>query len=106
MPIVWKAKPDPPPNPESERQMAGYFKALAHPARIRILRLLLAREESPCGQIVAALPLAQSTVSQHLRVLKGAGLVSERADGPRRLVAVNRAALQELRQVLATLQAD
>jgi len=106
MPIVWKAKPDPPPDPESERQMAGYFKALAHPARIRILRLLLDRAESPCGVVVDALPLAQSTVSQHLRVLKGAGLLTERADGPRRLYAVDRSALRRLRQSLAVWPDD
>lgn len=104
MPIVWKAKPEPPPNPESERQLAGYFKALAHPARIRILRLLLERGESPCGQVVGALPLAQSTVSQHLGVLKRAGLLSERVDGRRRLVEVNRAALGEVRRSLITLR--
>jgi len=102
MPIVWKAKSDA-PDPESERQMAGYFKALAHPARIRILRLLLEGSETSCGRLVEALPLAQSTVSQHLGMLKRAGLVTERAEGPRRLYAVDAAVLQRVGRYLTVL---
>ena len=59
-------------------------KALGHPARVRILRLLVRRETCVCGDIVDELPLAQSTVSQHLKVLKEAGLVNDRPDGARR----------------------
>ncbi len=58
-------------------------KALGHPARIRILRVLTQREGCVCGDLVEALPLAQSTVSEHLRVLKEAGFVRGVLEGPR-----------------------
>ena len=54
---------------------ARYAKALAHPARVAILRLLAKRDSCVCGDIVDELPLAQSTVSQHLKELKEAGLI-------------------------------
>ncbi|QDG78081.1 helix-turn-helix transcriptional regulator [Labrenzia sp. PHM005] len=56
--------------------LAAMFRALGHPARIAILRRLAGEQEACCGQIVDALPLAQSTVSQHLQVLKEAGLLT------------------------------
>lgn len=60
---------------ERHPDLAATFKALGHPARLEILRALAAGEEACCGKIVSSLPLAQSTVSQHLAVLKSAGLV-------------------------------
>ena len=63
--------------------MAALAKALGHPARVAIVRLLAARTSCTCGELVAALPLSQSTVSQHLKELKAAGLVQTDACGPR-----------------------
>lgn len=62
---------------------AGLAKALSHPVRIRILEILAAREGCVCGGLVDLLPLAQSTVSQHLRELLDAGLIRGDVDGPR-----------------------
>ena len=76
-------------------------KALGHPARATIVRLLLAQRRAlTCGEIVAQLPLAQSTVSQHLGVLRRAGLVSAEARPPRVLYAADAGALEELRSAL------
>lgn len=68
---------------EADEELAALAKALGHPARVRILRLLARRETCVCGDIVEELPLAQSTVSQHLKVLKDAGLIRGAVDGPR-----------------------
>lgn len=63
--------------------LADYARALAHPARVEILRVLAEKQECVCGELVADLPLAQSTVSQHLKVLKDIGLIRGEIDGPR-----------------------
>ena len=67
----------------ADRDLAALAKALGHPARVQIVRLLLSRDSCMCGDIVEHLPLAQSTVSQHLKILKGAGLIRGTIDGPR-----------------------
>lgn len=64
-----------------EQQIAGIAKALSHPARIAILKALAKRGTCVCGEIVEVLPLAQSTVSQHLKELKAAGLVTGEVEG-------------------------
>lgn len=63
--------------------IADFAKALAHPARVAILTKLAEKRECICGDLVLALPLAQSTVSQHLKALKDIGLVKGVLDGPR-----------------------
>ena len=63
--------------------LAQLADALGHPARVAILRLLKERQMCVCGEIVEVLPLAQSTVSQHLKVLKAAGWIQGEMDGPR-----------------------
>lgn len=63
--------------------MAGIAKALGHPARIRIVQLLLQRQSCIGGDIVDDLGLAQSTVSEHLRILKGAGVIQGEIERPR-----------------------
>ena len=68
--------------PLNAQTFAAVCKALGHPARIRILRHLRAVDSCICGQIVDILPLAQSTVSQHLKSLKQAGLVKGEVEGP------------------------
>jgi DNA-binding transcriptional ArsR family regulator len=64
-----------------ENTIAGYAKALAHPARVAILQFLAKQPSCICGDIVEELPLSQSTVSQHLKELKSAGLIKGDIDG-------------------------
>jgi len=64
-------------------ELARLAKALGHPARVAIVRLLLSDGDCVCGAIVDRLPLAQATVSQHLKVLKDAGWITGTIDGPR-----------------------
>lgn len=64
-----------------DNKIAGYAKALAHPARIAILRILLKKQACICGDIVEELPLSQSTVSQHLKELKEVGLIRGDIEG-------------------------
>ncbi len=64
-----------------DNKIAAYAKALAHPARIAILKILIKKQACICGDIVDELPLSQSTVSQHLKELKEAGLIKGDIDG-------------------------
>ena len=64
-----------------DNKIAKYTKALAHPARVAILQLLLKKQSCICGDIVEELPLSQSTVSQHLKELKEAGLIKGDIEG-------------------------
>ena len=73
----------PPPLSPDEQELADLAKAIGHPARVRILTILLAHEACMCGDIVEEIPLAQSTVSQHLKQLKDVGLIQGEIDGPR-----------------------
>src|SRR5215208_1446656 len=72
-----------------EQELAEFSKALSHPARIAILKVLAQKNECICGEIVELLPLAQSTVSQHLKELKNAGLIEGTLDGPRSCYCIN-----------------
>ncbi len=76
-------KPGPQAPTIRDRELALFAKAIAHPARVAILRGLLERGGCVCGEIVNTLPLSQATVSQHLKVMKEAGLLSGEVDGPR-----------------------
>ncbi len=76
--------------PDKDIKLSEWCKALAHPARIAILRILAGRGECICGDLVTELPLAQSTVSQHLKALKEAGLVKGEIDAPRSRYCVHR----------------
>lgn len=78
-----------------EQSLAAFAKALSHPARIAILSLLAKRNECICGEIVDVLPLAQSTVSQHLKELKHAGLIKGETDGPRSCYCINWTAFEK-----------
>ena len=66
-----------------ENTLAKYAKALAHPARVAILKILARRQACICGDIVEELPLSQSTISQHLKELKEAGLIKGEIEGAR-----------------------
>ena len=68
---------------KEEVELAELAKALAHPARIKILKILLNKNVCICGDIVELLPLAQSTVSQHLKELKQVGLITGEIEGPK-----------------------
>ena len=83
--------------------LARLAKALAHPARVQILQILLARDGCVCGDLVLAMPLAQSTISQHLKVMKGAGLICGTIDGPRVCYCVRPEAMAELKGMIAAL---
>ncbi|MDQ3552637.1 MAG: metalloregulator ArsR/SmtB family transcription factor [Bacteroidota bacterium] len=72
-----------------EQELAEFAKALSHPARIAILKVLAQKNKCICGDIVEVLPLAQSTVSQHLKELKNAGLIDGSVDGPRSCYCIN-----------------
>lgn len=74
---------------QKEQGLAAFAKALSHPARIAILKALAQKNECLCGELVDVLPLAQSTVSQHLKELKNAGLISGETDGPRSCYCIN-----------------
>ncbi len=67
---------------KSQNELASLAKALGHPARIAILQYLIKTKSCVCGDIVDELPLSQSTVSQHLKELKKAGLIKGDIDGP------------------------
>lgn len=64
-----------------DNKVAKYAKALSHPARVAIVKLLIQKKSCICGDIVEELPLSQSTVSQHLKELKEAGLIKGDIDG-------------------------
>ena len=65
----------------ADNTIANFAKALAHPARVAILQLLVNRQSCFCGDIVDELPLSQSTVSQHLKALKEAGIIKGNIEG-------------------------
>jgi DNA-binding transcriptional ArsR family regulator len=88
---------------EADEELANLAKAIGHPARLQILRLLILRNNCICGEIVDELPLAQSTVSQHLKILKDAGLIRGDVDGPRICYCVEPRGLRRLRALVAAL---
>ncbi len=79
-----------------ENCLADYMKALGHPARIAILKAIAEKKSCICGDLVVALPLAQSTVSQHVKELKEAGLVKGTVDGPRSCYCIDPEAMARL----------
>ncbi len=72
-----------------EIALSDFARTLGHPARIAILKTLAEREECICGEIVEVLPLAQSTVSQHLKELKNMGLIQGTLNGPKSCYCIN-----------------
>jgi DNA-binding transcriptional ArsR family regulator len=88
---------------EADDELAALSKALAHPARVQIVRLLVRRTSCVCGDIVDELPLAQSTVSQHLKVLKEAGLIRGEVDGPRVCYCIEPRMLRRFKAIVGGL---
>ncbi len=95
---VIPAKTDP-----TAEDFANLAWAIAHPARVQIVRYLLARKSCVCGEIVDQLPLAQSTVSQHLKILKESGLVQGEIDGPKVCYCIDPKRLKQLKAFVARL---
>ena len=91
------------PDDASAEKLAQLAWAVAHPARVRIVRLLLNRQTCVCGEIVAELPLAQSTVSQHLKILKESGMIQGEIDGPKVCYCINREKLNALKSLIDAL---
>lgn len=81
------------------QQTAEMLKALGHPARLAILQLLAERRSCMCGDITQELPLAQSTVSQHLKALKQAGLIKGEIDGVKVCYCLNESGMEQLRDL-------
>jgi len=88
---------------KKEQELAEFAKALSHPARIAILKVLAQKNECICGDIVEVLPLAQSTVSQHLKELKNAGLIEGTVDGPRSCYCINWKAFEKFSNDIGAL---
>jgi ArsR family transcriptional regulator len=99
----WQADLRPVEGPQADEELAELAKAVGHPARVQILRLLARQVACVCGDIVDELPLAQSTVSQHLKVLKDAGLVRGEIDGPRVCYCIEPKALRRLKALVGSL---
>ena len=91
------------PHPAADVELARLARALAHPARVRIVRLLARRGECVCGQIVLDLPLAQATVSQHLKLLKEAGIIRGQVDGPRVCYCLDPKTLKRVKELVGGL---
>ncbi|MDR9365447.1 MAG: metalloregulator ArsR/SmtB family transcription factor [Balneolaceae bacterium] len=81
-------------------QTAEFAKALGHPARIAILEILSKRDTCICGDITEQLPLAQSTVSQHLKALKSAGIIKGEIDGVRTCYCLDEETISDLQEIM------
>jgi ArsR family transcriptional regulator len=88
------------------KRSAEIAKALGHPARVAILKILAARDTCFCGDITEILPLAQSTVSQHLKALKKAGLIQGSVEGVRTCYCLNQEGIKELNNLLSEFSSE
>jgi len=86
-----------------DEDLARLAKAIGHPIRAAILRHLIQNGQCVCGDLVALLPLAQSTVSQHLKVLKTAGLLQGEVDGPRVCYCIDPETVRRLKELVGDL---
>jgi ArsR family transcriptional regulator len=83
--------------------LANLAKAVGHPARVTILTALLDKDRCVAGELADELPLAPSTVSQHLKVLRASGLIQGEVDGPRRCYCVDRSVLAQFKTLVGRL---
>ena len=88
---------------KKEQELAEFAKAISHPARIAILKVLAEKNECICGDIVELLPLAQSTISQNLKELRNAGLIEGTIDGPRSCYCINWKAFEKFSNDIGSL---
>ncbi|QOR73819.1 winged helix-turn-helix transcriptional regulator [Cruoricaptor ignavus] len=86
---------------ERQNRISTIFKALGHPARLAIMEVLMEVESCICGDIVSSLPLAQPTVSQHLKELKNAGLIKGSIEGNAVCYCINEKLLEEIQGYFA-----
>ena len=86
-----------------ENKIALYAKALAHPARVAIIEMVLKKQSCVCGDIVDELPLSQSTVSQHLKELKNAGLIKGEIEGVKICYCIDGKEWSQAKQYLGVL---
>ena len=91
---------------EADQKIADLARVLGHPARIAILRILAEKNTCICGEIVEVLPLAQSTVSQHLKELLQANLIQGTVDGLKSCYCINHETVNELSKDLGFLFKD
>jgi ArsR family transcriptional regulator len=89
--------------PGADEELAVFAKAMGHPIRVRILRMLSRREARVCSEIVNEFPLAQSTVSEHLRILKEAGLVRSSCSGTKTGYCIEAPALRRMKALASSL---
>ena len=97
------ARPTTAPDQDNDEQLARLARGVAHPLRVRILRLLLERGQCVCGDIVDEVPRAQSTVSQHLKVLKESGLIRGDVEPPRVCYCINEDGVRKLKDLIGDL---
>ena len=88
---------------EADGELASFAKAIGHPARVQILRIIVRKNGCICGDIVDEIALAQSTVSQHLKVLKDAGIIRGDVDGPRVCYCLEPRALRRFKALVGGL---
>ncbi len=88
---------------ETDEELAALAKAIAHPVRVRILRMLAQERTYICGNIAKNIPLAQSTISQHLKVLKDAGLIRGTVEGPRICYCLEPAMVRRLKVLVVSI---
>lgn len=88
---------------ERQNKFASLAKALGHPARIAIIEVLIRRNACVCGDIVDELPLSQSTISQHLKELKSAGLVNGTIEGPSTCYCIDEQVWEEIEELFTGL---
>ena len=88
---------------DSDIELSLLAKALSHEIRVQIIRYLFDKNQCVCGDFVKVLPVAQSTVSQHLKILKDSGLISSSQDGKQSYYCVNKTVLRRFRVLVASL---
>jgi DNA-binding transcriptional ArsR family regulator len=98
-----KSEPSKILNKDFDKTLAGLCKAISHPARVRLLKILIDKGSCISGNLSDELPLAASTVSEHLRILKEAGLIKGEIDGQRRCYCVDGKVLKMLKYLISSL---
>lgn len=88
---------------DKQNTMATLLKAMGHPARVAIIEYLLKEDSCICGDIVNELPLAQPTISQHLKELKNAGLIKGSIDGNSICYCIDEKAMEKLQNYFAKI---
>ena len=88
---------------KGQEQLAALCRALGHPARVMILRVLIERDVCLAGELAELVPLAASTVSQHLKILKESGLIKGEVEGPRRCYCADKTLLRHFRALVEAL---